>query len=318
MTLPPPLPLSRFVQDVERLLGRPVTQADRFGVAVSGGPDSMALLALCHAAFPAQVEAATVDHGFRPEAAEEAAIVARWCKIKAIPHATLRPPCPITGNLQSAARSERYRLLWRWCSERNIDWLLTAHHADDQLETMLMRLNRGSGVSGLAGVRGRRDRLLRPLLFWRRDELAEVARDAGCPTVQDPSNVDTRYDRAALRTRLAGTDWLDSLSASRSAAALADAEMALKWATEQLSSKYVYHSGEEISLSPTDFPREIQRRLLLRMIHALDPAFTPRGEALDQALVHLTAGKKYTMGSLLLQGGERWTVRPAPPRRKPG
>src|SRR3546814_14781648 len=74
----------------------------------------------------------------------------------------------------------------------------------------------------LAGVRARTDRLLRPLLFWRRSELAEVAARAGCPTVQDPSNFDPHFDRAAIRARLKQTDWLDSLSASRSAAALAE------------------------------------------------------------------------------------------------
>lgn len=308
----------RFVQDLERLLGRPVLPTDRFGIAVSGGPDSMALLALAHAAFPGQVEAATVDHGFRKEAAEEAAMVGCWCAERAIAHATLRPPQPITGNLQAAARAERYRLLWQWCGERNLDWLMTAHHADDQLETVLMRLNRGAGLGGLAGVRPRQDRLLRPLLFWRRDELADVARMAGCPIVQDPSNTDLRFDRAALRARLAQTDWLDSVSASRSAAALADAERALEWIVDELNAKYVHQAGEEISLSPTAFPREIQRRLLLRMIHALDPALTPRGETLDQALAHLAGGKKYTMGSLLLLGGETWTLRPAPPRRNRG
>src|SRR3546814_2646036 len=108
-------------------------------------------------------------------------MVAQWCGGKGIPHATLHTPEPIVGILQSAARKMRYRLLWHWCGERGLGWLITAHHADDQLETMLMRLNRGSGVAGLAGVRDRTDRLLRLLLFWRRSELAEVAARAGCP-----------------------------------------------------------------------------------------------------------------------------------------
>src|SRR3546814_8595928 len=108
----------------------------------------------------------------------------------------------IVGSLQSGAVKKRYRLLWHWCGERGLGWLITAHHADEQLETMLMRLNRGSGVAGLAGVRARTDRLLRPLLFWRRSELAEVAARAGCPTVQDPSNFDPHFDRAAIRARL--------------------------------------------------------------------------------------------------------------------
>lgn len=310
--------LSRFIADLERLLGRDRVPVDRFGIAVSGGPDSMALLALAQAALPAQVEAATVDHGLRRESAAEAEMVARWCQEQGIAHAILHPPSPITGNLQSAARAERYRLLWQWCEERKLDWLLTAHHADDQLETVLMRLNRGSGVSGLAGIRGRSGRLVRPLLFWTRAELAEVAAQAGCPTVRDPSNRDARYDRAALRLQLSQTDWLDSISASRSAAALNEAEIALEWIVSDLEQQYINYNGEEIRLSRIDFPREIQRRLLLRMLARLDPDLTPRGDAIDQALVQLALGKKYTIGMLLLCGGGNWTVKPAPPRQRPG
>lgn len=278
----------------------------------------MALLALSHTALPGQIEAATIDHGFRPEAAGEAAMVARWCGEHGIPHAVLHPPAPITGNLQSAARTERYRLLWNWCGERGLSWLMTAHHADDQLETLLMRLNRGSGLAGLAGVRGRSDRLLRPLLLWRRSELADVAREAGCPTVQDPSNSDPRFDRAAIRLQLSATDWLDSVSASRSAAALAEAEKALEWAVGGLEAQYVDQTGQEIRLSRIDFPREIQRRLLLRMLARLDPDLSPRGDAIDQALVQLALGKKYTIGGLLVSGGDGWTVKPAQPRRTSG
>src|SRR3546814_15289440 len=109
-------------------------------------------------------------------------------------------------------------------------------------------------------VRARTDRLLRPLLFWRRSELAEVAARAGCPTVQDPSNFDPHFDRAAIRARLKQTDWLDSLSASRRAAALADAENALEWALEGLVAQFIDHYGQEIRLSRIDFPHKIQRR----------------------------------------------------------
>ena len=318
MALVAPSALRRFRSDIERLLGRPAAPHDQFGIAVSGGPDSMALLALASSAYAGQVQAATVDHGFRPEAAAEAEMVAHWCGEHGIPHKTLRPPAPITGNLQSAGRAERYRLLWQWCDERKLDWLLTAHHADDQLETLLMRLNRGSGLAGLAGVRPRSDRLLRPLLFWTRAGLGEVASQAGCPAIEDPSNKDPRYDRAALRLHLAQTDWLDSVSASRSAAALAECEMALDWAVSGLEEHFVDQNGEEIRLSRIDFPREIQRRLLLRMLARLDPGLSPRGDAIDQALVQLALGKKYTIGSLLLCGGSNWTVKPAPPRRTTG
>jgi tRNA(Ile)-lysidine synthase len=142
-------------------------------VAVSGGPDSLALLLLAHAAMPGLVEAATVDHGLRSESADEAAFVAEICGKLGVPHATLKVTVG-AGNLQAEARAARYAALAGWMAERGLAALATAHHADDQAETLILRLNRGSGVAGLAGVRARglvpgtRLPLLRPLLGWRR------------------------------------------------------------------------------------------------------------------------------------------------------
>src|SRR3546814_21141946 len=89
---------------------------------------------------------------------------------------------------------------------------------------MLMLLNRGSGVAGLAGVRARTARLLRPFLFWRRSELAAVAARAGCPTVQDPSHFEPHFARAGRRARLNPPDWLHSLSHRPSSHAFAASE----------------------------------------------------------------------------------------------
>ncbi len=133
----------------------------RFGIAVSGGPDSMALLDLAVQAWPGRVAAATLDHGLRAESAAEAAMVARWCAQRRVPHATLAPETAVSGNIQDWARRQRYAQLEAWRAGAGLDWILTAHHADDQLETLLMRLNRGSGVGGLAGVRARAGRVLR-------------------------------------------------------------------------------------------------------------------------------------------------------------
>src|SRR3546814_6627294 len=79
-------------------------------------------------------------------------MVAQWCGGKGIPHATLHPPEPIVGSLQSAVRKMRYRLLWHWCGERGLGWLITAHHADDQIETMLMRLRSEEHTSELQSL----------------------------------------------------------------------------------------------------------------------------------------------------------------------
>lgn len=288
--------------------------AARFCVAVSGGPDSMALLFLAARAFPGRVAAVTVDHQLRAASADEAAMVARWCAERAIPHAILTPDAPVQGNVQAWARATRYRLIEHWCAGQGIAWIMTAHHADDQLETMLMRLNRGSGVAGLAGVRGRSGRVVRPLLGMRKADLQALADAEGLPHVQDPSNADPRFDRAAMRTALAQAPWLDAQAAARSAAALGEAEAAIAWSVAELAQAHVRRDGAGWRLERTDVPREYLRRLVLHMV-ALADASVPRGESLDLALAEAAAGRQASLGDWLLKGGGSWTLMPAPPRR---
>ena len=287
----------------------------RFGIAVSGGPDSMALLDLAARAFPGRVAAATVDHGLRPESTREAAMVGGWCAAHAIPHATLHPATAVTGNVQNWARTQRYAALDGWRTAVGIDWVMTAHHADDQLETMLMRLNRGAGVGGLAGVRALTGQVIRPLLGYRKADLLAYAHARDLPFVEDPSNGDPRFDRAALRTMLEPVEWLDRAAAGRSAAALAEAEAALQWVVNDLATQHLRQDGDGWLLDRTDLPRELLRRLLLLMLARAEPAFAPRGEAIDRALTLAAAGKKCSLGDWLLTGGMRWSLKPAPPRR---
>lgn len=126
----------------------------KLGIAVSGGPDSLGLLLLAAAARPGGVCAATVDHGLRAEGAAEAAQVAAVCRDLGVPHETARVLVE-PGNVQSEARAARYAALADWMAREGVAALATAHHADDQAETLVMRLNRASGVAGLAGVRER-------------------------------------------------------------------------------------------------------------------------------------------------------------------
>lgn len=288
----------------------------RFGVAVSGGPDSMALLDLSARAFPGRVEAATVDHGLRAGSAEEAAMVAEWCGSQAIVHVTLYPTEPRSGNLHQWARTQRYALLEEWRVERRIDWLFTAHHADDQLETMLMRLNRSSGLGGMAGIRSRQGHVVRPLLGVRRARLHAYAVERGLSYVEDPSNSDPRFDRAAIRSHLNDVDWLDPQAASRTAAALDEAEQALGWTVDMLEDQHVRPDGDGWSLDRTDLPREILRRLLLKIVARIDPAAAPRGDTIDRAILVAQAGGKISIGDLLLTGGSIWRVKAAPSRNQ--
>lgn len=298
----PDFSVSRFVADVSRLIAGQMESA-RFGIAVSGGPDSMALLSLAHAAWPGRVAAATVDHGLRSEAATEAAMVADWCAEQGIAHSILRPEHPITGNLQSRARTVRYALLHAWREAQGLDWLMTAHHADDQLETLLMRINRGSGVGGLSGIRARNNVVLRPLLSWRRDELAEVLTAASVPSVQDPSNTDARFDRVAMRQNLMHAQWLDPIAANRTAGALAEADAALDWFAAEIAAQHIAVQDGIRHLHKTDYPREILRRLLLLMLTSADPtAPTPRGHTLDRAIAAALAGERISIGQWVLDG----------------
>jgi tRNA(Ile)-lysidine synthase len=307
----------RLKTDVLRLTGATADSALRLGVAVSGGPDSMALLALAHRSFSGCVEAATVDHGLRGESAQEAQMVARYCEQVGITHRILLPSTPIIGSVQAAARSVRYALLEAWRTERGLDWIMTAHHADDQAETLLMRLNRASGVGGLAGVRARNGVIVRPVLGWRRRELAAVVAALTLPHVQDPSNSNPRFDRVVMRNNLADADWIDVDALGKSAQALAEAEAALQWMVAQVTQDHLFAEADgAFTLDKIDYPPEILRRLLLHMIACAAPDQTvPRGEALDHALTQLGQGKKAHIGNLLIIGGKKWVVRAAPPRR---
>lgn len=313
---PSPEFIARFRADLDALVG---ANSERIGVAVSGGPDSLALLLLARAVRPGAIAAATVDHRLRAESADEAAFVATVCTELGVPHAILAADALITGNVQSGARALRYRLLGDWAAAVGVEWLLTAHHRDDQVETLLMRLNRGAGVAGLAGVRAMTVigdlRVARPLLHWSRDELAAIIAAAGIAPVEDPSNVDPRYDRARLRTRLADTEWIDRRGVARSAAALAEAETALEWAVDQLQAQRIVPAGNVFHVDMEGVPAELRRRLTLRILTILAPGLAARGPEVARLLEVLEAGDTATLGGVKCGGGAVWRFEVAPPRR---
>jgi len=288
-------------------------------LAVSGGPDSLALLLLAAAARPGQVAAATVDHGLRAESADEAAMVAGVCAGLGVPHAVLAVTVP-AGNIQSEARAARYAALADWMARDGLGALATAHHADDQAETLLMRLGRASGVAGLAGVRARGQvpdaglPLVRPLLGWRRAELAGVVTAAGAAAAQDPSNHDPRFDRVRLRQALAGADWIDVPALAASAAHLADADAALDWAARREWSECVTREGLGLIYRP-QAPRAVALRVLTRLVAELDGE-APRGSALARLFDALVAGQTASIGNLVARPGRAgWHFMAAPKRR---
>ena len=310
---PPELAVAKFTSAVQKLAG----DNARMLLAVSGGPDSLAMVLLAHAAMPERISAATVDHQLRPEASDEANFVAAFCEKLNVPHSILRPSAPITGNLQSDARTVRYALLHSQADADNCDFIATAHHADDQLETVLMRIKRGSGIDGLAAIRTRQGKIIRPMLAFAKTELEAICTQSGVTPVSDPSNADDSFDRVAIRQWLAANAHpFDVHRAVRTASAFADASEALEWTTDSVFETRVSSNGCDLILNPTDLPREIQRRLLLRILGRIQPGYVPRGDAADRALETLNNGGRQMLGDILCEGGETWRFRPAPGRQR--
>jgi tRNA(Ile)-lysidine synthase len=314
--------IDRFRRDLESLVN-PNTPV---GIAVSGGPDSLALLLMAVQARPGRVEAATVDHALRRDSRAEAEMVAGLCDRLGVPHAILTAAWkekPATG-IQERARLVRYQLLARWAAERGLPALLTAHHLDDQAETLLMRLARGAGVRGLAGMRrsartpGGKIALVRPLLGWRRSELEAVCAAAAIEPVQDPSNEDEQFERVRVRRALAQSEWLDPEALALSAANLAQADAALQWATTQEWNSAVELGDGSVVYRPSDAPREIRRRIIRRAVHLLATeggGADLRGRELEQVLRALVTGRRATLRGVLCIGGPEWRFTRAPARR---
>jgi tRNA(Ile)-lysidine synthase len=321
--VPEPACIARFASDLEAL----APAGTRLGIAVSGGADSLALLLLAAAARPGLVEAATIDHRLRDGSRKEALAVAAVCGDLAIPHAVLTAEWDgkPEAALQERARAERYRLLAGWAEDRGLDAVLTGHHADDQAETLLMRLNRGAGVRGLAAMRARATvpgsslPLLRPLLSWRRAELERICEDARIQPIADPSNADERFERVRIRQALADSDWLDAAALSASAGHLAAADEALDWAVEQEWRRGVAEHGAQLAYRPVDASPEILRRLVARAVSALatEGVVEPlRARELDPLLSTLRSGGRATLRGVSCSGGPNWRFSVAPPRKR--
>ena len=314
--------VDRFRADLDSL----IEPGARLGLAVSGGPDSLAMLLLAAAARPGKVEAATVNHGLRPESRAEAEMVAVLCEKLGVPHATLviEWDLPPTSAIQEQARAVRYGALAAWLRERGISALLTAHHLDDQAETMLMRLNRGSGVRGLAGMRRRaplpgdpEQLLLRPLLDWRRSELEQVCTDAGVSPALDLGNEDDKHERVRIRRALAASDWLDVEAIARSADHLAAADEAVEWAVEREWVEFVDLGTDEIVYRASTAPKEIIRRVVSRAIAQLATEGEPddlRGRELDRLVSDLQGSRTTTLRGVRCTGGLDWRFSQAKPR----
>jgi tRNA(Ile)-lysidine synthase len=305
----------------------------RLGLAVSGGPDSMAMLILAAQALPGEIAVMSINHGLRAEAKSEIALVRDACAQLDVPFEARKVELA-RGNLQARAREARYAALARWAGEERLGAIATAHHADDQAETLLMRLARGSGIAGLAGVRawghapGTEVPLVRPLLAFRREEVRDIVRACGIVTADDPSNADPSFDRVRVRQHLEAHDWLDPHALAASARHLDEAWRALEWYAEvdfaEMAKREETPAGEPRYRYVCNVPRAVQVETVCRIVAALGGQVS-RSEA-GRAADRLWRGDNASLGGVLatcayekLEGSPLtvrvWHFAPEPPRQ---
>lgn len=276
----------------------------RIGIAVSGGGDSVALMHLLSRSFgrdEVQLFAATVDHGLRPEAAAEAAQVGVLAHDIGVPHTVLTwTGWDGAGNLQDQARRARYALLTQWAKDNRIGMIVTAHTADDQAETILMRLARASGVDGLSGMPEIREEngvvLFRPLLHVERACLRDYLGAQSLEWVEDPSNEDTRFDRIKARQALAALEplGLTTQALTDVATHMAQARDALERQTSFVAQVALDADAGDVLIDREVFdcqPVEIARRLLVGAVQWVGGGeYPPRRQAVQEAMQALLLG----------------------------
>ncbi len=301
----------------------PFEAAPVIAVAVSGGPDSMALCALAHdwaRKRGGRAEALIVDHGLRPESTEEAHRVAGWltsldisCRILTWDGA--KPQ----SNIHATARAARYGLLQAWCHDKGIAHLLLGHHQDDLAETLLLRLERHSGLDGLAAmaaiVETPDGRLLRPLLTVPQGRLRAILKERRLPSVDDPSNHDRRYGRIRIRQMMPAL-----ADQGVSTIRLAGTALALGRARRFMDDAVAYFLAGAVTPHAAGFcwldaaaygaaPEELSRRALTRLLlHVGGGAYPPRSERLERlhrALADNGLGRGRTLAGCRVIPGRR-------------
>lgn len=290
----------------------PLNEARGAVLAVSGGPDSVAMMLLASTWAERQhskvrLSVATVNHGLRPESRSEAETVAIWAATLGLPHTILtwEGEKPAT-RIQERARVARYALLFQHARAIDADFVLTAHHADDQAETILFRLLRGTGIAGLAGmpVAAPHDDIvhLRPLLAYPKDALVAVCTERGQAFLSDPSNENSAFARTRLRRLLPllAEQGLDSRALLRLGRRAARADFALAMRVNALHASLHATRTDAVFSAPIGHlggePEEILLRLVEREIQALGG----KPVRLDR-LEHMTAAFRAA-----LENGAEW------------
>lgn len=287
--------------------------AKKLGLAVSGGPDSLALMLLAAdwAKAPGRpgLVVYSVDHGLRPEAADEVAMVLREASVRGLLARALRweGEKPATG-IQAAARAARYRLLAEAMREDGADVLLTAHHLEDQAETVLMRLAHGSGIEGLKGmlpltvIEG--VTVARPLLGTARATLRAVVEAAGLAAANDPSNADDHYERVRWRQLMPDLEamGLDAERLGRFAERMADADEALAQMAASLIARWAERNEGLATLPRVQLmaaPKAVAVKVLARLLSDVGGAGKGRDLGRIEELYNRLAGSERAKATTL-------------------
>jgi tRNA(Ile)-lysidine synthase len=286
---------------------------DKIGVAVSGGPESMALAYLLSSSYPAAIHAFIVDHGLRPESTQEAKTVKKhlsaWPKIT--PHILRWSHEKPTTRVLERARAARFELLSQACLKRGIGYLLLAHHQDDQAETFLFRLAKGSGLDGLAAMRPRQIHdsgleLIRPFLSVPKERLIATCDKYHIPFITDPSNTNTKFARPRLRqsAEILANEGLTPKRLALTAKRLYRATQALDFFTEKYLAETIVFKDQNLIIlnyhTLMDLPQEVLFRIILKSIDTLHPEkkITPRMENLENLVWDLCNTQNFRRRSL--------------------
>ncbi len=281
----------------------------RLGIAVSGGGDSVALLCLAAEyakTVPIEIHAVTVDHGLRQAAKDEVQMVTNLCGTLGVPHhVEFWQSWSGEGNLMAQARDARYDLMSGWAMANDVEAVAIAHTADDQAETLLMRLARGSGVDGLTGMVPRRVwngvTWVRPLLRSQRRDLRHFLEERNIAWIEDPTNENRDFERIRMRDALRlleplglTTDKLVDVAYNMS-----KAREALDWQTflETRDIAKVSHGAVAIDLRRyRTLPQEIARRMLINALSWVSTnIYSPRRAAVQNAIDAIRDGQNTTL-----------------------
>jgi len=288
-----------------------------FTVAVSGGPDSMALAGLSSILMKEKkhkVFFALVDHGIRKNSAKEAKQVKKLFQKNNIKLEILKNKKRIIKNIQKNAREARYELLSKFCKKNGAKYLLTAHHQDDQIETFFIRLSRGSGVEGLSSMSEKTKiqygiNLIRPFLDLNKKELSYIAKKIFGKTFRDPANTNEKFLRTNIRNlkKILEEKGLDSEKIAHSIRNISLTKDAINFYVIRSMKKLVKFKKTETVLNLIDFrkePEEIKFRIINNIVKRRANTYYPPRSYKVVNLINRFEGnklKKCTLGGCLFE-----------------